>query len=61
MEKGLVSPSRDLDAKSDTESDVELDVESGVEVDIEDVVMVMRKEGVSWDWRRRKKSPKCEF
>ncbi|MCP4456672.1 MAG: hypothetical protein GY816_01390, partial [Cytophagales bacterium] len=48
-------------SKSDVESDVELDVDLGVEVDIEDVEVVMREEGVSWDWRRRKKSPNCEF
>ncbi|MCP4489746.1 MAG: hypothetical protein GY820_20885 [Gammaproteobacteria bacterium] len=48
-------------AKSDVESDVESDVALGVEVYIEDVVGVMREEGVSWDWRRRKKSPNCEF
>ncbi|MCP4485751.1 MAG: hypothetical protein GY820_00210 [Gammaproteobacteria bacterium] len=45
-------------AKSDVESDVELDVALGVEAYIEDVEM---EEGVSWDWRRRKKSPNCEY
>ncbi|MCP4492505.1 MAG: hypothetical protein GY820_35135 [Gammaproteobacteria bacterium] len=48
-------------SKSDMESDVESDVTSRVEVYIEDVEGVMREEGVSWDWRRRKKSPNCEF
>ncbi|MCP4492859.1 MAG: hypothetical protein GY820_36985, partial [Gammaproteobacteria bacterium] len=45
-------------SKSDMESDVKLDVALGVEVYIEDVEM---EEGVSWDWRRRKKSPNCEY
>ncbi len=45
-------------SKSDVESDVELDVDLGVEVYIEDVEV---EEGVSWDRRRRKKLPNCEF
>ncbi|MCP4492938.1 MAG: hypothetical protein GY820_37400 [Gammaproteobacteria bacterium] len=53
--------SSDEKSKSDVESDVEWDVALRREVYIEDVEGVMRKEGVNWDWRRRKKSPNCEF
>ncbi|MCP4474076.1 MAG: hypothetical protein GY821_05815, partial [Gammaproteobacteria bacterium] len=48
-------------SKSDVESDVKSDVTLRVEVYIEDVEGVMREEGVSWDWGRRKKLPNCEF
>ncbi|MCP4489237.1 MAG: hypothetical protein GY820_18285 [Gammaproteobacteria bacterium] len=53
--------SNEKKSKSDVEPDVELDVALRREVYIEDVEGVMREEGVSWDWRRRKKSPNCEF
>ncbi|MCP4490667.1 MAG: hypothetical protein GY820_25645 [Gammaproteobacteria bacterium] len=46
------------------ELDVALDVERNrvdVEEEIEDVVELMKMEDVEVDWRRRKKSPKCEL